>query len=156
MQEHPFASACDGIEDPGRYVNRCHGIIVHADGHRAMHHRRFARDVQRAIPHEDEQTTHGPAVLEGEHQDPVDEARENDLPGHALDHPNDRRKIRRLVHQCAACAGGMPHLRAPAEPTTGRAAPVLDVRRLIPLGWVSRWRHFAGRAISSVELAYGI
>src|SRR5262245_24142279 len=91
-----------------------------------MHHRRFGRDVRRAIPHEDEETTHGPAVLEAEHQDPVDEAREDDLPGHALDHPNDRRKIRRLVHRCAACTGGMPHLRAPAEPTTGRAAPVLD------------------------------
>ena len=67
MQEHPFASACDGIEDAGRYVNRRHGIIVHADGRRAMHHRRFARDVRRAIPHEDEQTTRGPAVLEGQH-----------------------------------------------------------------------------------------
>src|SRR5262249_43596378 len=128
MQQDPFARACDGIENPGRYVDRRQGIVVHTDGRRAIHHRRFSRELWSAVPHEDEETARGRTVLQGEGEDLVDQLPEDELRGHALDQPEDRRKIRRLVHGCVASARAMPHVRAPAEPITGRPQSVLGPR----------------------------
>src|SRR5262245_43402942 len=93
-----------------------------------MHHRRFSRELRRAVAHEDEESAYGRSVLQGEGEDLVDQLPENELPGHALDQPKGRRKTRRLAHGCVASARAMPHVRAPAEPITGRPERVLERR----------------------------
>src|SRR5262249_21268851 len=111
-----------------RHVDWRHGVVVHTDGRRAMHHRRFSRELRRAVAHEDEESAYGRSVLQGEGEDLVDQLPENELPGHALDQPEGRRKTRRLAHGCVASARAMPHVRAPAEPITGRPERVLERR----------------------------